>query len=99
MFSTIGTVTECAIIRNYAFIHYATPEEAKKAIEKLDGTMFMGSKLQIEMSRSHHRGSNRMNYRREIIRTDGSGDGMERRGRDSGYGGYRDRSPAYTGAY
>lgn len=55
MFEQYGRVVECDIVRNYAFVHFAQPEEAKMAQANLDGTDFEGSKLKIELSHSRVR--------------------------------------------
>lgn len=52
MFEQYGKVIECDIVRNYAFVHFENPEEAKMAQANLDGTDFEGSKLKVELSHS-----------------------------------------------
>ncbi|VDI45376.1 RNA-binding protein 4 [Mytilus galloprovincialis] len=52
MFELYGKVIECDIVRNYAFVHFENPDEAKMAQANLDGTDFEGSKLKVELSHS-----------------------------------------------
>lgn len=42
MFEEYGTVTECAIVKNFAFVHMPNSEEAMDAIHGLDNTEFQG---------------------------------------------------------
>ncbi|KAI6650286.1 RNA binding motif-containing protein [Oopsacas minuta] len=85
LFATYGTVTECAIIRSYAFVHFSNGEEAAAALAALNGYRFMGVNLEIEQSKSHSR-SRRMNNRRDVYRNDDYGGRRD-----------RDRSPVYSG--
>lgn len=41
-FEEYGTVTECAIVKNFAFVHMANADEAMDAIKGLDNTEFQG---------------------------------------------------------
>lgn len=52
MFEAYGKVIECDIVRNYCFIHFENPNEAKMAQANLDGVDFEGVKLKVEMSHS-----------------------------------------------
>ncbi|XP_013390423.1 RNA-binding protein lark [Lingula anatina] len=52
MFEKFGTVTECDIIRNYGFVHFADGEEAKTAVENLNNTPFQGVNIKVELSHS-----------------------------------------------
>lgn len=52
MFEQYGKVVECDIVRNYAFVHFENPDEAKMAQANLDGIDFEGSKLKVELSHS-----------------------------------------------
>ncbi|XP_029310966.1 RNA-binding protein 4B-like isoform X2 [Cottoperca gobio] len=42
MFEEYGTVKECAIIKNFAFVHMDNSDEAMDAIKGLDNTEFQG---------------------------------------------------------
>ncbi|CAG0920556.1 unnamed protein product [Notodromas monacha] len=52
MFAKYGTVTECAKVKNYAFVHMKSNEEAENAIENLKGHTLNGNTLTIEASSS-----------------------------------------------
>ena len=52
LFEKHGVVRECDMMKNYCFVHMATPEAAKTAIEALDGESFGGRKLVVEPSSS-----------------------------------------------
>uniref|UniRef100_A0A3Q2NTS9 RNA-binding protein 14 n=1 Tax=Fundulus heteroclitus TaxID=8078 RepID=A0A3Q2NTS9_FUNHE len=41
-FEEFGPVVECDIVRNYAFVHMETMDDAMEAINKLDNTAFKG---------------------------------------------------------
>ncbi|XP_038851936.1 RNA-binding protein 4B-like [Salvelinus namaycush] len=56
LFEEYGTVTECAIIKNFAFIHMSNSDEAKDAIKGLDNTDFQGKRIHVQMSKSRPRG-------------------------------------------
>lgn len=45
LFEDYGTVAECAIIKNFAFVHMNNSDEAMDAIKGLDNTEFQGIKL------------------------------------------------------
>lgn len=42
LFEEYGTVTECSIVKNFAFVHMSNSDEATDAIEGLDNTEFQG---------------------------------------------------------
>lgn len=42
LFEEYGTVTECAIIKNFAFVHMANYDEGMDALQGLDDTDFKG---------------------------------------------------------
>ncbi|XP_050407063.1 RNA-binding protein lark isoform X1 [Patella vulgata] len=52
LFDEYGTVTECAIIGNYGFVHFESEDSAKAAVSALNGSDFMGRNLKVEVSRS-----------------------------------------------
>lgn len=45
LFEEYGTVTECSIVKNFAFVHMANYEEAMDAIKGLDNTEFQGKEI------------------------------------------------------
>lgn len=51
-FERFGKVTECDIVKNYAFVHYGEPEDAKAAADSLDNSEFEGSTITVQLSRS-----------------------------------------------
>ncbi|XP_049594995.1 RNA-binding protein 4.1 [Syngnathus scovelli] len=52
LFEEYGTVSECAIVKNFAFVHMANSEEAMDAIKGLDNTMFQGQNIHVQLSKS-----------------------------------------------
>lgn len=44
LFEEYGTVSECAIVKNFAFVHMPNAEEALDAIQGLDNSEFQGKK-------------------------------------------------------
>lgn len=52
IFEKYGDVKECDIVKNYGFVHMSSDEEAKAAIEGLNNSDFMGSKISVEISHS-----------------------------------------------
>lgn len=50
LFEEYGTVTECAVVKNFAFVHMSNSEEAMDAIKGLDNTDFQGKLLCVIMS-------------------------------------------------
>lgn len=51
-FERFGQVAECDIVKNYAFVHYESPDDAKAAAEALDNTDFEGVSITVQLSRS-----------------------------------------------
>lgn len=47
LFEEYGTVTECAVVKNFAFVHMSNSDEAMDAIKGLDNTEFQGKKGSI----------------------------------------------------
>lgn len=43
MFEEYGTVTECSIVKNFAFVHMPNSDEAMDALQGLDNTEFQGT--------------------------------------------------------
>ncbi|XP_041723954.1 RNA-binding protein 4B [Coregonus clupeaformis] len=56
LFEEYGTVTECAIVKNFAFVHMSNSDEAKDAIKGLDNSDFQGKRIHVQMSKSRPRG-------------------------------------------
>ncbi|XP_068164824.1 RNA-binding protein 4.1-like [Antennarius striatus] len=56
MFEEYGTVTECAIIKNFAFVHMLNADEAMDAIQGLDNSEFQGKRIHVQVSKSRPRG-------------------------------------------
>ncbi|XP_062904222.1 RNA-binding protein 4B-like isoform X1 [Mobula hypostoma] len=54
-FEEYGTVLECDIVKDYAFVHMERSEDAMEAIRGLDGTEFKGKRMQVELSKSRLR--------------------------------------------
>ncbi|CAF3619076.1 unnamed protein product [Rotaria sordida] len=60
-FSRFGRVQECAtkiylvMWNSYAFVHYATMEEARRALDQSNGAMFLNRKLIVQLSTSRFR--------------------------------------------
>uniref|UniRef100_A0A2L2YVX6 RNA-binding protein 4.1 n=1 Tax=Parasteatoda tepidariorum TaxID=114398 RepID=A0A2L2YVX6_PARTP len=50
LFEKYEEVKECDIVKNYAFDHMSSEEEAKTAIEALYNIDFLGSKISVERS-------------------------------------------------
>jgi len=51
-FERFGAVAECDIVKNYAFVHYNVPEDAKAAADALDSTDFEGNTISVQLSKS-----------------------------------------------
>ncbi|XP_030018344.1 RNA-binding protein 4B-like [Sphaeramia orbicularis] len=56
LFEEYGTVTECAIVKNFAFVHMPNSDEAMDALEGLDNTEFQGKRIHVQISKSRPRG-------------------------------------------
>lgn len=54
-FEAFGTVVECDIVKDYAFVHMERVEDAMEAIEKLDNTAFKGKLMSVQLSTSRLR--------------------------------------------
>lgn len=54
-FEDFGTVVECDIVKDYAFVHMERMEDAMDAIEKLDNTAFKGKLMSVQLSTSRLR--------------------------------------------
>lgn len=56
LFSQYGTVTECAIIKNFAFVHMDDRKSATKAIRNLHLYKLHGTPINVEASRGKNQG-------------------------------------------
>lgn len=54
-FEKFGKVAECDIVKNYAFVHFENPEDAKIAVTELDGSDFQGTAMKVQLSHSRVR--------------------------------------------
>nr|XP_020669033.1 RNA-binding protein 14-like [Pogona vitticeps] len=55
LFEDFGPVVECAIVRDYAFVHMVNEEDGRAAIEHLNGMEVKGRRIVVEASRVHKR--------------------------------------------
>ncbi|KAK9971420.1 hypothetical protein ABG768_024787 [Culter alburnus] len=62
LFEEYGTVTECAIIKNFAFVHMSNSDEAMDAIKGLDNSEFQGKRIHVQISKSRPRGEEEEGY-------------------------------------
>ncbi|KAE8607794.1 hypothetical protein XENTR_v10011287 [Xenopus tropicalis] len=51
LFERYGTVVNCAVMKQYAFVHMRGSEEATKAVEDLNGRELNGKKMLVELSK------------------------------------------------
>lgn len=72
LFEKYGMVTECDVIKNYAFIHFTNVHDANAAIDGLDDCEFMGNTIHVEMSKNQN---HKPGPRRDNMRNDGRNDG------------------------
>ncbi|XP_071782168.1 RNA-binding protein 4.1-like isoform X1 [Centroberyx gerrardi] len=54
-FEEFGSVLECDIVKDYAFVHMERMEDAMEAISKLDNTAFKGKLMSVKLSTSRLR--------------------------------------------
>ncbi|XP_078491796.1 RNA-binding protein 4B-like [Ciona intestinalis] len=52
LFKKYGTVIECDVVKNYAFVHMGRENMARDAINGLNNTEFNGNKIGVQMARS-----------------------------------------------
>lgn len=55
LFEAHGTVNEADVLSNFAFVHMDSEDDARKAIESLDGTELHGLRLRVQESTSRNR--------------------------------------------
>ncbi|KAG1690305.1 RNA-binding protein lark [Nymphon striatum] len=73
LFEKYGRVEECDIIKNYGFVHMSNDTEAKTAIESINDTEFLGTRLSVEQSHSRVRQKPGMGGRSQCYRCGRSG--------------------------
>ncbi|XP_037530982.1 RNA-binding protein 4.1 [Nematolebias whitei] len=52
LFEEYGTVTECAVVKNFAFVHMPNYEEAMDAMRGLDNTLIQEKRIHVQVSKS-----------------------------------------------
>ncbi|KAA0723110.1 RNA-binding protein 4B [Triplophysa tibetana] len=62
LFEEYGTVTECAIVKNFAFVHMSNSDEAMDALRGLDNSEFKGKRIHVQVSKSRPRGDEDDSY-------------------------------------
>lgn len=62
LFEEYGTVTECAVVKNFAFVHMSNSDEAMDAIKGLDNSEFQGKRIHVQISKSRPRHDERDDY-------------------------------------
>lgn len=62
LFEEYGTVSECAIVKNFAFVHMPNSDEAMDALEGLDNMEFQGKRIHVQVSKSRPRGAPEEEY-------------------------------------
>ncbi|XP_039249500.1 RNA-binding protein 4-like isoform X2 [Styela clava] len=60
LFEKYGSVKDCDIIKNYAFVQMDDEDDAKDAIESLSKSKFMGNDLTVEESTSRPRNTQKL---------------------------------------
>ncbi|KAF7207366.1 RNA-binding protein 4.1 [Nothobranchius furzeri] len=56
LFEEYGTVSECSIVKNFAFVHMPNHDEAMDALQGLDNIEFKGKRIHVQVSKSRPRG-------------------------------------------
>jgi RNA recognition motif-containing protein len=65
LFRKYGTVSECAVMGNYGFVHMSTEAEARAAIADLDGYSVKGSHIHVELSTASTQGRKKRSMDRD----------------------------------
>ncbi|RVE60173.1 hypothetical protein OJAV_G00178250 [Oryzias javanicus] len=52
LFEEYGTVSECAVVKNFAFVHMPNYDEAMDAIKELDNSDFQEKRIHVQVSKS-----------------------------------------------
>ncbi|GAB1606131.1 RNA-binding protein lark-like [Argonauta hians] len=68
LFSTVGKVVACDLIKDFGFVHFSNTNDALKAVEKLNDTEWNGSILKVQPSHSKLHLKPGMGNRGECIR-------------------------------
>ncbi|XP_007431343.1 RNA-binding protein 14 isoform X1 [Python bivittatus] len=55
LFQEFGPVVECDIVKDYAFVHMEKDEDARAAIEHLNGREIKGKRINVELSNKAHK--------------------------------------------
>ncbi|XP_039222158.1 RNA-binding protein 14-like isoform X1 [Crotalus tigris] len=55
LFQEFGPVIECDIVKDYAFVHMEKDEDARTAIEHLNGREIKGKRINVELSNKAHK--------------------------------------------
>ena len=50
LFEQYGEVSECDVIKNFAFVHFVSEEEAESAVKGLKGAEVKGKNIRVEIS-------------------------------------------------
>ncbi|XP_041924954.1 RNA-binding protein 4.3 [Alosa pseudoharengus] len=56
LFEEYGTVSECSVVKNFAFVHMPNSEEAMDAMKGLANAEFQGKRIHVQISKSRPRG-------------------------------------------
>lgn len=62
LFEQYGTVAECAVVKNFAFVHMPNYDEAMDALKDLDNTEFNGKHIHVQISKSRPRNEGHDDY-------------------------------------
>jgi RNA recognition motif-containing protein len=99
LFRKFGTVTECAVMGGYAFVHMSSEAEAKAAIADLDGYSVKGSHIHVELSTASTQGRKKRSMDRDGGRFEpyppSRHDNYPRAGGPPGPGPFPDRGDRY----
>ena len=49
LFEKFGVVTECDVLNRFGFVHMKSEDMAKRAIQSLHNTEYMGSRITVEV--------------------------------------------------
>ncbi|XP_061462808.1 RNA-binding protein 14-like isoform X1 [Rhineura floridana] len=55
LFQEYGSVVECDVVKDYAFVHMEKDEDARAAIEHLNGREVKGKRINVELSNKAHK--------------------------------------------
>ena len=50
LFEQYGEVSECDVIKNFAFVHFVSEDEAEAAVKGLNGAEVKGKNIRVEIS-------------------------------------------------